>query len=92
MIDPLLSASRLASAGLEAQSLRMRVVSENLANAQSTGATPGSLTLPFASAAALAGSCSVRNGALSVPISRRRTEATPAARSSSARNVTVLRA
>ncbi|MGV7034634.1 flagellar basal body rod protein FlgC [Methylobacterium symbioticum] len=42
MIDPLLSASRLASAGLEAQSLRMRVVSENLANAQSTGETPGS--------------------------------------------------
>ncbi|BAU89244.1 flagellar basal body rod protein FlgC [Methylorubrum populi] len=41
MIDPLLSASRLASAGLEAQSLRMRVVSENLANAQSTGASPG---------------------------------------------------
>lgn len=41
MIDPLLSASRLASAGLEAQSVRMRVVSENLANAQSTGATPG---------------------------------------------------
>ncbi|AWI87319.1 MULTISPECIES: flagellar basal body rod protein FlgC [Methylorubrum] len=41
MIDPLLSASRLASAGLEAQSLRMRVVSENLANAQSTGSTPG---------------------------------------------------
>ena len=42
MIDPLLSASKLASAGLEAQSLRMRVVSENLANAQSTGETPGS--------------------------------------------------
>ncbi|GEP03188.1 flagellar basal body rod protein FlgC [Methylobacterium oxalidis] len=41
MIDPLLSASRLASAGLEAQSLRMRVVSENLANAQSTGEAPG---------------------------------------------------
>ena len=41
MIDPLLSASRLASAGLEAQSLRMRVVSENLANAQSTGEGPG---------------------------------------------------
>ncbi|WP_375273921.1 flagellar basal body rod protein FlgC [Methylorubrum thiocyanatum] len=40
-MDPLLSASRLASAGLEAQSLRMRVVSENLANAQSTGASPG---------------------------------------------------
>ena len=41
MIDPLLTASRLASAGLEAQSLRMRVVSENLANAQSTGDAPG---------------------------------------------------
>lgn len=41
MIDPLLSASKLASAGLEAQSLRMRVVSENLANAQSTGEGPG---------------------------------------------------
>ncbi|MDR7040041.1 flagellar basal-body rod protein FlgC [Methylobacterium sp. BE186] len=41
MIDPLLSASRLASAGLEAQALRMRVVSENLANAQSTGEAPG---------------------------------------------------
>ncbi|AWN47736.1 flagellar basal body rod protein FlgC [Methylobacterium terrae] len=41
MIDPLLAASRLASAGLEAQSLRMRVVSENLANAQSTGNAPG---------------------------------------------------
>ena len=42
MIDPLLSASKLASAGFEAQSLRMRVVSENLANAQSTGEAPGS--------------------------------------------------
>lgn len=41
MIDPLLAASKLASNGLEAQSLRMRVVSENLANAQSTGAAPG---------------------------------------------------
>ncbi|KMO41007.1 flagellar basal body rod protein FlgC [Methylobacterium tarhaniae] len=41
MIDPLLAASRLASAGLEAQSLRMRVVSENLANVQSTGDAPG---------------------------------------------------
>lgn len=41
MIDPLIAASRLASSGLEAQSLRMRVVSENLANAQSTGAAPG---------------------------------------------------
>ncbi|MFC6790905.1 flagellar basal body rod protein FlgC [Methylobacterium komagatae] len=41
MIDPLLSATKLASSGLEAQSLRMRIVSENLANAQSTGDAPG---------------------------------------------------
>jgi flagellar basal-body rod protein FlgC len=41
MIDPLQLASRIAASGLEAQSSRMRVVSENLANAQSTGTTPG---------------------------------------------------
>ncbi|AWB23200.1 flagellar basal body rod protein FlgC [Methylobacterium currus] len=41
MIDPLQTATRLASAGLEAQSLRIRVVSENLANVQSTGDAPG---------------------------------------------------
>ena len=42
MIDPLRAATSIAGAGLEAQSVRLRVVSENLANAQSTGATPGS--------------------------------------------------
>ena len=42
MIDPLQASSRLASAGLEAQSMRLRVVSENIANAQSTGETQGS--------------------------------------------------
>jgi flagellar basal-body rod protein FlgC len=42
MIDPLQASSRLASAGLEAQSMRLRVISENIANAQSTGKTPGS--------------------------------------------------
>jgi flagellar basal-body rod protein FlgC len=42
VIDPLTAALRVAGAGLEAQSTRMRVVSENLANAQSTGKTPGS--------------------------------------------------
>ena len=41
MIDPLTGSLRIAAAGLEAQSTRMRVVSENLANAQSTGRTPG---------------------------------------------------
>lgn len=41
MIDPLTASSRLAGAGLEAQSLRLRIVSENIANAQSTGETEG---------------------------------------------------
>ena len=41
MIDPLTASLHVAAAGLEAQSARMRVVSENLANAQSTGTTPG---------------------------------------------------
>ncbi|MBZ6078562.1 flagellar basal body rod protein FlgC [Microvirga puerhi] len=41
MIDPLQASSKLAGAGLEAQSMRLRVVSENIANAQSTGKTAG---------------------------------------------------
>lgn len=40
-IDPLSLASRIAASGLSVQETRMRVVSENLANAQSTGNTPG---------------------------------------------------
>ncbi|WP_420392731.1 flagellar basal body rod protein FlgC [Acuticoccus sp.] len=39
--DPLAMVSRLAGAGLEAQSHRLRIVSQNIANAQSTGSTPG---------------------------------------------------
>jgi flagellar basal-body rod protein FlgC len=42
MIDPLKAATSIAGSGLEAQSTRMRIVAENLANARSTGATPGS--------------------------------------------------
>ena len=41
MIDPLRAATSIAGAGLTAQSTRLRVVSENLANADSTGSTPG---------------------------------------------------
>jgi flagellar basal-body rod protein FlgC len=41
MIDPLRAATSIAGAGLNAQSVRLRVVSENLANAQSTASTPG---------------------------------------------------
>jgi flagellar basal-body rod protein FlgC len=35
------NAIRVASSGLSAQGARLRVISENLANADSTGATPG---------------------------------------------------
>jgi len=41
MIDPLQVSLKIAASGLEAQSKRVRIVSENLANAQSTGSTPG---------------------------------------------------
>jgi flagellar basal-body rod protein FlgC len=41
VIDPLQSSIRVAGSALQAQSMRIRVVSENLANAQTTGAAPG---------------------------------------------------
>jgi flagellar basal-body rod protein FlgC len=40
-MDPLSTALKVAATGLTAQSERLRVVSENLANAQSTGDGPG---------------------------------------------------
>ncbi len=46
MSDPLLSIGRIAGSGMEAQLLRMRVVSENNANARSTGAAPGAEPYP----------------------------------------------
>ncbi|CAA2142892.1 flagellar basal body rod protein FlgC [Hyphomicrobium sp. ghe19] len=42
MSDPLIAASKAASNGLFAQSTRMRVLSENIANAETTGKTAGS--------------------------------------------------
>ncbi|MDO8352147.1 MAG: flagellar basal body rod protein FlgC [Aestuariivirga sp.] len=42
MGDPLISALKTSASGLEAQSMRVLIISENLANAQSTGSTPGS--------------------------------------------------
>ena len=41
MSDALQAALSVAASGLHAQSKRLRVVSENLANAQSTAAAPG---------------------------------------------------
>ncbi|PWJ83678.1 flagellar basal-body rod protein FlgC [Pseudaminobacter salicylatoxidans] len=41
-MDALSATLKVAASGLTAQSERLRIVSENLANAQSTGSTPGS--------------------------------------------------
>ncbi len=41
MSDPLIASAKAASNGLFAQSTRMRVLSENIANAETTGKTPG---------------------------------------------------
>lgn len=42
MPDPLTTALKVAASGLDAQATRLRVVSENMANARSTGLAPGS--------------------------------------------------
>ena len=41
-MDPLSTALKVAASGLTAQSERLRIVSENLANSESTGPTSGS--------------------------------------------------
>lgn len=40
-MDPLRAASASAFSGLAAQSMRLRILSENIANSESTGRTPG---------------------------------------------------
>jgi flagellar basal-body rod protein FlgC len=40
-MDPIGAAASTAFSGLSAQSIRMKVIAENIANAQSTGKTPG---------------------------------------------------
>ena len=40
-MDPLTAALKVGASGMTAQSERLRIVSENLANAQSTGNAPG---------------------------------------------------
>jgi flagellar basal-body rod protein FlgC len=42
MIDPLEASIKIAGSGIEVQSSRLRVVAENMANANSTGRVPGS--------------------------------------------------
>jgi len=40
-MDPLQSIAKIAASGMTAQTARLRVISENVANAASTGTTPG---------------------------------------------------
>ena len=42
MIDPISATFQISANGMSAQAQRLRVISENLANAQSTGSTAGS--------------------------------------------------
>ena len=42
MSDPLQATLRIGASGLQAQSLRLRIIAENMANANSTGRAPGS--------------------------------------------------
>jgi flagellar basal-body rod protein FlgC len=41
VVDPLKVSQSISAAGLDAQSHRMRIIAENMANAQSTANTPG---------------------------------------------------
>jgi flagellar basal-body rod protein FlgC len=40
-MDPLVSALKVSASGLEAESTRLRIVSENIANERSSGDAPG---------------------------------------------------
>jgi flagellar basal-body rod protein FlgC len=40
-MDPLSAALKIAGSGMEAEATRLRIVSENIANARTTGDTPG---------------------------------------------------
>jgi flagellar basal-body rod protein FlgC len=40
-MDPLSASMKIAGSGMEAQSTRLRIVSENIANARTSGDTPG---------------------------------------------------
>src|SRR3954454_17241625 len=68
-MDALTAALKVAASGLGAQSERLRVVSQNLANAQSTGTTPGSdpyrrKTISFAAELDGSGGSMVEGGAM----------------------------
>jgi flagellar basal-body rod protein FlgC len=41
MFDPLNASLKISGSGIRAQSARLKIISENIANANSTGSTPG---------------------------------------------------
>ena len=41
MFDPLSASLKISGSGIRAQSTRLKIISENIANANSTGSTPG---------------------------------------------------
>lgn len=66
-MDPLSLASNTAYSGLHAQSERMRIVSQNIANAEATGSRPGAdpyrrRTVSFAEVMAEGGGVAVKVG------------------------------
>ncbi|MEM0908936.1 MAG: flagellar basal body rod protein FlgC [Pseudomonadota bacterium] len=74
--DPLLMVSHLAGAGMEAQSYRLKVVSQNIANARSTGSTPGAD--PYQRKTVVFGAVLDREiGALSVRVNKTDVDNTP---------------
>jgi flagellar basal-body rod protein FlgC len=82
-MDPLVASLKIAGSGLEAQSARLRIVAENMANARSTGRIPGSdpylrKTVTFANEVDRAsGSSLVRVGAYGVDHTAFRVEYEP---------------
>ena len=82
MYDPLQASLRVGASGLEAQSKRLRVVSENLANSQSTGRAPGAdpytrKTISFESEVDDAGTSRVKVAGIDQPHTRYRIEHRP---------------
>ena len=82
MYDPLQASLRIGASGLEAQSKRLRVVSENLANAQSTGRTSGAdpytrKTISFESEVDDAGTNLVKVAGIDQPHTQYRVEHRP---------------
>lgn len=76
MADPLVTSSRLAASGLAAQSARLQVASENLANAHSTSDRPGAS--PYArKIASFEAALDEQSGALGVKVSGIERDRTP---------------